>query len=457
MALIAYDHNASPTAAATQFHLAVKAVADAGNLLDFETGEQIMARNWGQGADPTPLQEPLSFMMEGKITSSGVYGPAMKDLNESGAEFYRRMTGVPATKSNTLVGMNLGRGPLYTWATHLMRAQIPNAAIFVPKVAWPMYADILKGFVLIPYDPSAPMEETAALMKTYTDNTTPGAPVPVGAVGNWPENPTGAQQTDFVPLFDFANEVNTDEAQIALRKNRVAGQTLSRPFSLFFDNAYYHVCPIRTRTLRDENDHYLETGYEALDPQSVTPWVAAFSGSKALGTAQPGLFFAVYSDNLIADMRTEHQAIGFQQSGSTDYFNNVSKALRPGNDPMWINRWEGQFTTYDANKRPMDAAFPDNVVPGGVNLVGLYQFPVEDLMGKRLVDIRGETIVTNRPSDIVQAGGNAVGITVVENGLDETGKQVYLRVAFPSNPAEFAPGVSMYRRFIDHVMKAPHA
>lgn len=459
MALIPYNHDASPTAAATVFVEAVAAEAAKGTLLDFQTGEQISERRWGQGAEPTELREPLSFMMKGKVVSKGVYGPAMKPLNESGAQFFRRMLGVPAHKDNTLVGMNLGRGPLYTWAANLMRAQIPNAAIFVPKSGWPMYADELEGFILIPYDQSAPAEEIAAFIeRTCKERKV----TPLGFLGNWPHNPTGVQQTNLAPIFEATDRINSDPEQIARRTRKFTDpiqrvtRIVSRKLSVFLDNAYYHVSPIRTLMLRGNDDHYLETGYETLDPKSVTPWVVGISGSKALGTAEPGLFFAVCSDNQIGAMRKEHLAVGFQQSGATDYFNNVSKALNKTNDPLWLNRFRERRATYAENKAAMDGAFAEAVVPGGVNLVGLYRFPAADLMGKRLVDIRGETIVTNRISDIVQAGGNAVGIVVVDNGFDEQGN-AQLRVAFPSDPDEFAAGVPMYRRFIDHIKAAPRA
>lgn len=408
MSRIAYDRSLSPTAAAVKFFNALK---DAGKPVS----------NLGQGREIEDAPDAI-FPQEGMpaVPQSG-YNPTVGGtLAQRGvaAAHLGRFLGIQCTAANTFVVQANGRD-VYANALNFAATKInPNGTRNVlPDLRWPMYDDINgqnRGLGIDTYDnPGRGDDEQDGIDLTSDD---------VAITLNTPHNPTGRYYTE---------AFMKNQAEALETRNRDGGLKTA----LLLDIPYFYALP---RTA-EGSDHYLDGGFEHLtNADAATPWFAAVSFSKALGTANMGLTFVVVHPEYaqaFARQLTSRNGMGY----TPGLYEQVERVFAPEFDQVHLDHYAALREKYGVNFEKTVATFGGELmVDGDPGMTALLKLP--NMKGKVLQGSDGEAWPINDTADFLEYLGNEHNVVAVDNGMTED-DEMLIRVALAPKPQNFAPAI----------------
>jgi aspartate/methionine/tyrosine aminotransferase len=352
-------------------------------------------------------------------------------LRENAATYLSKFMGMGATAANTFVLSQNGRVPLHNALDFFAIRRAANE-ILLPHMRWQTYDAIVKltrGLSIKSYsNPNKGMLDQGLIVALEKK--------PLAMIVNSPHNPSGKI---YPPTWMQA--LAYEQRDLALR-DTAAGRA-----ALILDIPYFYALPDTPQG----SDHRLDGGYDHLTrPDSLTPWVAIVSFSKALGLAQPGLTFVAVHPELAVDFRKMLLLTG-GGSYNAAFFAQVEKAFAPENFYIHEAHYRGLRNKYRTNYEALRGAFGAQIIDGGPGMTALIE--VSDLMGK-CIKYAGHTYDLTTTAGVVEYIGNTTGVVVVDQGLTERGK-VLLRIAAAERPERYAAGITLLANAIHHIQDMP--
>ena len=428
---IPLDRSISPTTAATNLYNALAKTAP-------------HTVNLGQGRETTEfafanrkIQEHKAKGQEKELDSK--YQGPHELLRARAAEWFAGIMGIDAKPDTTFPVSLLGRKVLDT-ALVVLKSQARHpakSAVLIPDTSWPMVPDLLRdhGIKGVTY---------AMERGRYADNilaALEGAQAQkanvVAIYINSPHNPTGQILTraDFEEIFSRLDAIN------AQRRRQCRP-----PIAILCDNPYFHACAQAKDTGR------LDAGMEPFQKRE-TPWIVAFSFSKAFGSATPGFSAAVCSDDLkaavSARMMRESTAISYDKR----FYDAMADALQMGHAPLALAHFSNVRKKYIVNRATLETiGLP--VVDGDPGMTALVKLHPSEYCGAQVRQHDGSPMTIEDLNDVIEYAANKHGIVAVNNGVDPQTGEWLLRLAAAEKPERYAQGVVNLKAALDELRAA---
>ena len=314
----------------------------------------------------------------------------------------------------------------------------------IPETAWPMTGGHAKFAGMDTIDHEV---REGDFVNTMTRGATPRQwyHAQGGAVAslyqNFPHNPTSSM---------IATEENQEIVAFLEEVNKYArGQNLP-PSALLIDNPYFMAC----EQGNFEGAH-LNSGYNGvLSPDSQMPWAAAFSMSKAYGTASLGTTIVTVHPALANKFRSAVTLFGPGVGYSPEHMQNMAKAFSPEMDDLSLghmDRIKGKYAQACGYMQgPLgnpDSKIGNIIVPGGIGMTRLVEYP-ESLEGKGYRCSDGQVRTLDGPR-VVEVLANDFNVLTVHNG------DRYIRLAYPGDPSMVREGIDHTAEGITAMVEAP--
>lgn len=430
-----YDHTISATAAAVNIFNAIK-----------KTGK---AYNLGQGREQQ--EPPLQIRMAYAIASLLYVGKSMKDiatrklsraeaiagLAETSTEYnakhggddevktvaagwMKRFFGLEGNASNTFVFQQLGRAVLEKAASTIRTMQcIPDEngmvvqpLVFIPATCWPMLSQSFIDFKHEEYQVNDAPQDENILNALREDKS--GRPVLLYL--NFPHNPTGRimSEEELQRLVEGVKELNRERAASGLP-----------PITLLFDTPYFHANPEN----EEKGKSFLKMGYEVLKRAGDVPYFVVASGSKAFGTAKPGLTFASMHDMFVKPFGAAITA-SIGGAYSPRFFEGVKKAFSEKYDATWLKHFRSMREKYVQNFRYLAGLVSEKLTgfapcEGNPGMTSLWELDTTKYFNKIVTGAKGTWLIQN-VKDFVEYLANEHNTVVVDNS---TPAGAFVRVA----------------------------
>ncbi len=431
----------------------VQGAIELGKAIEAErAGNGPSLKKLSQGAETYSPEGELGKLFTFSDTASPQYntdkgGPV--ETRVAAAEWVTRFFGIPADKNNTFVLQTNGRFAL-GMIDHIVAAPFKSMGMQPyqdqPDTAWPMtgaHAEFA-GMGVITHK-----VEEGNFVNTMTRNATPRQWYHArgGAVSslyqNFPHNPTSSmiQTEENDQIIGFMEAVN-----------KYARSQNLPPSALVIDNPYFMACE-----QGNFRGAHLNSGYNSvLSTESETPWAAAFSLSKAYGTASLGTTIVVLHPKLAGKFRDAVTLFGPGVGYSPAHMQNMAKAFSPEKDNLSLAHMGKIADKYaqacDYMQGPLGNAetkIGNIIVPGGVGMTRLIEYP-ESLEGKPYLCSDGVTRNIDGPR-IIEILANDFNALTVHNG----GR--YIRLAYPGDPKDVRAGIDNVATGLTAMLEAPSA
>lgn len=430
MTYIIINREKSPTAAAVQLN---NEILDPINL-----GQ---GRETDADAPMGALGETLKFMGQGSTKyPSEPGGPS--SVRKAASNWIKRYIGIEATPETTFVVPAHGRdglGRALEIASHLNSSTFGQGArhVALPDTIWPMVPDLARDAYLTPSTYAIQREGIDKDIEQLVAGLTKDQ-VMAAVYMNFPHNPTG---------MHIDGEENKKVMALLDRINSVQpGKTIR-----IDDIPYFNACPHK------KEGAFLKSGYEGvLTKDSITPWFAVFSGSKAFATAEPGFHIMVVHPSLAAELTarlTRRNGLSYSHA----FLAGMEKMLDPAMDGEMLAHLGRHHAKYVEN-RALTMQYLNNdhvgrlVVDGDAGMTSLLRIPSEGL--GRSVWIKGENHSIRDDWDLAEAVANMCGVITVPNGMTKEGAAL-LRVAQALAPQRYGIGANALQESLYYIMNAP--
>ncbi|MBI1300861.1 MAG: hypothetical protein GC137_04290 [Alphaproteobacteria bacterium] len=419
----------SPTTAATDLYKAMVA-------------NGIEAYNLGQGCESETPPDTYLGGSEHEKAGSGFnhkYGTVGggPEVREIAAAHLQRFFGINAAASNTFVVQAQGRAALQV-GFMVSSVHGSEKQIAMPLHRWAMLDNVLKygssGKITpvncpIPERGQTEVQAIIDIVEAGGDN-----------YGNYPLNPTGTH---------FSKEFLENDAAMM---NEVSGARLRKgqqPGFRHIDIPYWHALKATP-----EGTSYYDHGFDIVaNPDAPTPYVATFSGSKALGAAKPG-FTIVHVHPSIAKEFSETLMTGIGVIGSEAFFNRAKAILAPENDANLLKWYAGLGQKYETNfgalqKTTQGIEGVDLVNPDPM-IVSLSAIS-ENMLGRTVHgDVTGSYLIQDT-NDILEYLALNYGVVTVNNG------EGFLRFANAEQPKKYAEAMTRLKAGFEEIAQATPA
>lgn len=394
-----------------------------------------------QGAELKPKSRAADYIIS-KAKLKGLYNGHVggKDyVKEAVAHDFKTSNRIMVSPENCFMFQQLGRSIIEeafkTASSNHMSKNI-KPYILLEGLGWgPLTTLAEHNFLKVAfYDPYAPT--LASAIKAAAEKV---GPENVSAITiNRPKNPDSKETTreEIIDVFQTLDELNAYP---------------NVDITAIIDIPYSYAAP----QITDRYGRYLKTGFEdVLDDRWDTKWLVARSASKEVGAASIGLTFTGVSQNYPVKELTSRVAMNGKGLTNTSpkLLNNVADLLIQDqlNDIKWENRSDLR-EKYAENRIISENALPENIVPGGVNMLTLHEFKADDLIGHRVIgDKYGLWEIKSR-HDVMEYLAHEFNVAVV--GMSYSGRpgSIYIRSAQRDMPEKFGPGTEQLVKGIDNI------
>jgi aspartate/methionine/tyrosine aminotransferase len=340
-----------------------------------------------------------------------------------------RFIGLPATQSNTFLMQTNGRD-LMNHAFHCAAFRHLEArkspAMLLPDTSWPMVNESARDAHLREIYYTLTRDNFAHNVFAAAEEIPSGDLAAIYT--NSPHNPTGIctpahEMAAMVKMLDHHNDLTGDRVMHVI------------------DNPYFSGCD------QNEQTPYMKSGYEGvIESDSVTPWIAVISFSKAFGTAQPGLSAMVVHNDLASKVSarlSRNNGLSYAPA----FFENAANIFNERNDKDARRHFAGLRDKYRANRASALEILSQylTIVEGDASMTCLFSVP-DDLMGR---NVNGFTI--NDVNDLVEYMGNETGVVVVNNSVP--GRNL-IRIALRETPGVMRDALEKLRGGLENIMNA---
>ena len=434
------DRSLDPTSAATKFYAELQPYRQSLGLPTYNLGQcvEIDADKPG-GKIAEILNRPAPTHTSPKYPAPG----GDKILAAEAAGWVRRMSGIYATASNTLVYQAHSRTGLIRDFAVASQGGIAQG-LLVPALHWPMIDTQAYAFNMemstyktIEDGPEADYQdivEAVAYLAPHQLNL---------YYTDIHGNPTGLTRTP---------EKIKSEFDVVEKENSQRAADDAPLLHTIYDLPYYMVAEQH----RDGKPCHLRTGLEDIlnTPDTVTPWSVTISFSKSLHMATPGFHIQVVHPKIASDYRRMGNAFTGSQM-NTHFASQMTEIFAPENDTEMLQHFSKLKAKYVENRNLFEKSLGSRALQGGANIPALFKLE-KDFFGRKVTRSMNsnETHPVNNGDDFVEYMGLEHGVVVVNNGKDDAGN-AYIRVSQSPRPEEFAKAMAFLGQGIVKIKEAP--
>lgn len=426
-AWISLDRTMSPVQASVRLVRELKA-SGRGDIISLSIGAE---------SESPPPETEIGRLLSAGFTCSPDYNSAVGGLphvRDAAAGWIRRFIGLPAHGGNTFLMQTNGRDLLnhafhFGAQKHILAGKKP--ALLLPDTSWPMVNESARdSYFREVYYPLFKTGFAAAVFEAAED-------IPSGDLAaiytNSPHNPTGIC-------------ASSDEMEILVKTLDKHNEATGDRVMHIIDNPYF------SGSAQSPAAPYMKSGYEGvIAADSVTPWIAIISFSKAFGTAQPGLSVMTVHNGLSGAM-TARLARNNGLSYAPSFFENMARIFDPRNDGDALEHFRKLRTKYEANRAAAREMLGGamTLLDGDPGMTCLFEAP-PDIFGKALVCSDGLVRTINDVSDLVEFIGNEMGVVVVNNSVP--GRSL-IRVALRERPELMRGAFQAINKGLERILNA---
>ncbi len=345
-----------------------------------------------------------------------------KEVRTVAAGWLNRFFGLEGDAGNTFVFQQLGRAVLKEAASTFRKVNckadandmVRRPLVLLPDSMWPMLSETMADFTPVEYDVNED-DQCDNMIEALFTALEPDPSREVLFYLNFPHNPTGRTMTpDELDRFITAIE----------KENEQRKSFGWAPITLALDTPYFHANP----EAANDNDSLLQLGYERLKRNGSVPYFMIASGSKAFGTATPGLSFASLHDSLVKPF-TAGITASIGGAYVPAFFEGVKKAFSKQYDASWLGHFRSIRTKYEQNRSYLVDAFKSvagaSIAHGNPGMTSLIELDEETFLNRQVTG-KLKTWDIRTVNDLVEYLANEHSVVVVNNS---SAKGSFLRVA----------------------------
>ncbi len=436
---ILLNRGISPTTASTQLNR---------NLLSASR----KSYNLGQGAE-TEKPDAVYAAIEPRTIDGDGFSHVYPKRGVGGSERAKKSA---AGKVNRYFGTNVDAGHVFVLPTQgraVLKAAITAQngladegaqELGIPQYHWPMY----DGMIRSARGSSASEYPNPGPDGDFSSQTFSGVDALQGIIVNGQHNPTGKiyPLSWHVGFMDYVETVN---------KQRVSES--KKPIMVMYDMPYFHTLEANPDADIEAGEcYYQDAGLkEAMEKAGDTPFIGIIPGTKAWGTANPGMTIVVMNDAAKKILEQELMQ-SFGLAGLDEYFEYIADFLGPEFDQPLLEHEAKLRNKYKANNVALQNGLEDgnvvSLVDGDAGMTSLLELDLDYFYGKTVHgDVTGDYEISDM-NDIVEFLALNYGVVTVNNGKRE-GKG-YLRLANALGPEKYAEAVPLLCEGLNEITHA---
>lgn len=254
---------------------------------------------------------------------------------------------------------------------------------------------------------------------------------------NYPKNPTAqeASPTQIKNIINYVQDANQQEGV---------------DIHMIFDVPY----AFAAEAGRDEKGPYLKSGLQhVLDDVQGLNWSVVVSFSKLFALAKSGATILTVNEERAKDIGTKLCQNGMGLSQLSSFTHNVAGIIGRGNRTMLWDRKGELREQFIANRAALEAAFPNNIVPGSANMLSLLEFDMKEIFGRVVQCHDNQERVLKDGFDVVTYLANEFGAAAVNAGVE--GDKFKLRIAGREKAENFSHLVYNLKEGMQAIKQSP--